>query len=1012
MSDKQYWTDLADLHHTPEFEEKAGKEFSNELPLADVLGEDNLQGGRRDFLKMMGFSLSAAAIASSCKVPVRKSIPYVLDPNNAVQDFVPGIADYFASTYIDNTGFVNVLVKTREGRPIKIDGNADSPVTMGGTNARAQASVLGLYDISRLQGPQKKGQGISWSQADKEITAKLAEVSQAGGKIVILSNSLSSPVAARAIALFKAKYPATQHVIYDPVSLDAIRIANAASAGGAVIPGYRFDKADVIVGFNCDFLGTWISPVEFTKQYRSRRVPTKDAPVMSRHYQFQTAMTITGACADIRVPVKPSEEKAALAALLVAVGGPSVSGAGGFANKDAIRKAAADLSAAKGKSLVVSGTNDVDVQLLVNAINAQLGNYGSTIGVGPSYNVKQGNSLSMSQLADDLTAGNVAALILYNANPVYNTPFGDVIKKAIPGLKLSVALNDRADETASLCEYTCPDSHYLESWNILEPKSGFYCFVQPTIQPLFDTRQAQQTLLKWSGNDMPAYDFVKTVAGEAGADWASAVRLGFYQTGSGNPLTASVGAAVAAVRGGGSATQGMEVLFIEHVITGDGDNANNPYLQEVPDPVSKVAWDNFISVPYTFAIEKGINPKNPVKEVPLARVTIGGKSLELPVVVSFGQAQNTLVIGLGYGREKAGAAGNGIGKNVYPFLRQQATNVSYSLHGATFELTGKKYPLSITQSYPTLQEESALPGKTAQYRKGIVKETNLKEFAKNPISGNEDREKIKHHLTSLYKGHEYQGHHWGMAVDLNACTGCGACVVACNVENNVPVVGKREVYRGHEMHWMRIDRYYSGDPDNPDVTFQPMMCQHCDNAPCENVCPVNATNHSSEGLNQMAYNRCIGTRYCANNCPYKVRRFNWLDYQGNDNFGKWNDPSGATYMYEDLTRMVLNPDVTVRTRGVIEKCTFCIQRIQTGKLTAKKESRTLNDGEIKTACQTSCPADAITFGDMNDKNSAVHQLFFENPRNYFIFEEQHFLPSVGYQVKVRNKEEGPANKFI
>jgi MoCo/4Fe-4S cofactor protein with predicted Tat translocation signal len=1012
MSDNKYWTDLADLHQTPEFVEKAGNEFSGEVPMGDVLGDDNAQGGRRDFLKMMGFSITAAAIASSCKIPVKKSIPYVFNPDEAAPNFVPGIAKYFASTYADSAGVVNVLVKTREGRPIKIEGNPESPLTKGGTNARAQASVLGLYDISRLQGPVKDGDSVSWAQADKEISNKLSEIAQSGGKIVILSNSLSSPVATKAIAKFKAKYPTAEQVSYDPVSLYAMRAANAISAGGPAIPAYNFEKADVIVGFNCDFLGTWLSPVEFTKQYRTNRVPTKDNPVMSRHYQFQSAMTITGATADYKVPMKPSEEKAALAALLSAVGGPSVAGVGSFADNASVAKVAKDLMASRGKSLVVSGTNDVEVQLLVNALNAQLGNYGNTIGAGRNYKVKEGSDEALAKLADDLKNNKVAALILYNANPVYNTAFGEVFKAALPKLQLAVALNDRADESASLCKYICPDSHYLESWNIIEPKTGFYGFVQPAIQTIFDTRQAVESLLIWSEGAGSAYDLAKSIATEIGANWEQAVELGFYEDATPGSVSASLATATAAVKGGVTTPKGMELLLVEPVLTGDGSLANNPFLQETPDPVYKVTWDNFVSVPYTFAMEQGIDPKNPVKEVPVARISVNGKSVELPVVVGFGQAQNTLVIGVGYGREKAGVAGSGVGQNVYPFLKSKSTTTGYSLDGATFELTGKKTPLAITQSYPSLQEEVSLPGKKAQYRSGIVKEANLKQYAEKENAGNEDREFIKHHLLSLYDPFEYQGHHWGMAVELNACTGCGACVVACSVENNVPVVGKREVYRGHEMHWMRIDRYYSGNPDNPDVTFQPMMCQHCDNAPCENVCPVNATNHSSEGLNQMAYNRCIGTRYCANNCPYKVRRFNWLDYQGNDSFGKRNDPQGAAYMFEDLTRMVLNPDVTVRTRGVIEKCSFCVQRIQDGKLTAKTENRTLRDNDIRTACQTACPADAIAFGDINDKNSAVHKAFFENARNYYIFEELHFLPSVGYQVKIRNKDEAPANKFI
>ncbi|MBK9328592.1 MAG: TAT-variant-translocated molybdopterin oxidoreductase [Sphingobacteriales bacterium] len=1025
MSNKKYWTSLEELNETPQYKEQAAKEFNFEIGANDA--EETGGTNRRDFLKAMGFSVSVAALASACKIPTNKAIPYTLDTRKAVPEVVPGVADYFASTYTDGNDFVSILVKTREGRPIKIEGNNDSPITSGGTNARTQATVLNLYDVTRLAAPTYNNSKANWKAVDAEITQKLNSIVQSGGKVALVTGSVVSTITKKAIDKFVAAYPGTTVVSYDAISSYATRKANQISIGSAIIPTVNYDKADVIVGFNADFLGTGISSVENTKKYIANRVPTKENPKMSRHHQFQSTMTITGASADYRYPVKPSEEKQALMNLLAAVGGGVSSKAlSGKDANDGIAKVAKELLAAKGKSVVISGTNDVDIQLLVNAINATLGNYGSVIDTANTYNLKSGNDEALAALANDLKSGVYKGIILLDTNPVYNTPYAEIFKNAIQKAELSVSTADRPDESAQYCKYVCPNSHYLESWDIISPKTGFYGFVQPAIRNLFDTRQAAESLMTWAGDATPIAQIAENeIAALTGGNYQTAVQAGFYGTVSaGSGAGANAAAAIAAVKQDAVSPKGMEVLFYEKVGIGDGLYANNPFLQEMPDPVAKVTWDNYVCIPYSYAKEKGIDAMPSDKNVPIAKVTINGKSLELPVVVQFGQAANTLAIALGYGRVRAGRAGDAVGKDVYPFLKAVNGATGYSIDGATIELTGKNYELGINQTYHSLMEDNNLPNRPMRYRGEIVKETTLAAYKENDHSGNEDREHIKKHFSnSLYDGYKpndyKQGHHWGMVVDLNACIGCGSCVVSCSIENNVPVVGRRQVYRSQEMHWMRIDRYYNGNPDNPDVSFQPMMCQHCNNAPCENVCPVNATNHSSEGLNQMAYNRCIGTRYCANNCPYKVRRFNWLDYQGSDSFGKFNDgkrsftdTEAQSYMFEDLTRMVLNPDVVTRTRGVIEKCSFCVQRIQEGKLNAKNEGRPLKDGDIKTACQTACPTNAITFGDQNNKESVVAKTFDTNGRNYFVLEEQHFLPAVGYQVKIRNKDEKPADFFI
>lgn len=1018
MSDLKYWQGLGDLHNTPEYQENVGREFP------DVTPEDRIEEtkeaestGRRDFLKLMGFSVSAVAVATSCKIPVKKAIPYAFDGREMIPEVVPGIADYFASTFYDGHSVESILVKVREGRPIKIERNQDSPLVGNGTTARAQASILDLYDVTRLTGSKKGKDFIDWGQADMEIIEKLTQISSEGKKIILISNSTASPITNKVIDKFKAKYTTVDHVIYDPVSYSAIRLANKTTLGSSVIPSYNFDKADVIVGFNCDFLGTWLLPISNTAQYAQHRVPTKDKPTMSRHYQFQSNVTITGSSADYKFTLKPSEEKAALIDLLNAVSGSTLSG-GGFENKEAIKKVANDLKNAQGKSLIVSGTNDLDIQLLVNAINATLNNYGQTINTSATLNIAEGDDNKLATVVNELSS-NVGAILLLNCNPVYNTPYGAKLKAAIESAPLSVALNYRIDESSQYAQYNCPISHGLESWDALEPIKGIVSFVQPSIRPIFDTRQAQDSLLTWAGESINFHDYIQQEFNLGFSGWNTNLAKGFIQTEVSGGSTANLSGTVSAINTSKVATSGIEVQLFSSISIGEGNQSNNPFLQELPDPITKVTWDNCLQISYDMAQKEGIADYSNFKKVPTADVTVNGITVTLPVIVSFGQPKETVAIALGYGRSKGGRAADGVGKDVYPFTSVKNGLTSFWASDAkiTFNKSAN-YKVSSTQVYGTLMEDNALPGKEPQYRSGIIKEANLKQYQTHENAGNEDREKILHHLTTLYPAYEYNGHHWGMSIDMNTCIGCNACVVSCNVENNVPVVGPEEVWNNRDMHWIRIDRYYSGDKNNPDVAFQPMLCQHCDNAPCENVCPVNATNHSSEGLNQMIYNRCIGTRYCANNCPFKVRRFNWLDYQAADYFGKFNDnrkgfgrEGTVDYMYEDLTRMVLNPDVTVRSRGVIEKCSFCAQKIQEGKLTAKKERRKLKDGDIHTACQTACPTNAIVFGDMNDKESEVYNLFFKNARNYHLLEEQHFLPSVGYQVKIRNIDEKTAKDF-
>ncbi|QQS31051.1 MAG: TAT-variant-translocated molybdopterin oxidoreductase [Sphingobacteriales bacterium] len=1049
MQHKKYWKGFEELNEDSKFLQEKRNEFPEDLPILNELGNvvNENTATRRDFLKVLGFSVTAAAIAASCEIPVRRAIPYAIKP----EELVPGIANFYASSFLSGNDYCSILVKTREGRPIKIEGNPLSEITQGATNARAQAAVVSLYDGSRSLSPKKDGEVADWKTIDGEIKQKLASAS---GSIAIISDSIASPTTLKAIDDFKVRFPNTKHVVFDAISYNSITTANEQMFGKSVIPSYDFSKADVIVGIGADFLGTWVSPVEFTKQYiKNRKIADKDEPKMSKHWQFEATMTITGGKADNRITVSPDEEGTVAVALLKALGGTGATVTLDPKLQETVSKVAADLSANKGKSLVVCGSKNANVQMVVNAINNLLGNYGNTIDLNRPYKLYQGNDKAMVDLVEEMNAGRVgAAILLSGANPAYNYRESEKFISGLKKVALTVSMSDRIDETAEHVTYLCPDNHFLESWGDAEVKEGCYSLTQPTIAPLFDTRPAQESLLRWSGNEAQYYDYLrsnwqqnifpkqsllnsfdsfwdkslhdgifevnnpsKTAVGVIGGMYANrAIESGKQETktetGTVNavsiPASGDINAAVQAISQT-AGNSGLKLVVYESVLMGDGRYANNPFLQETPDPISKVCWDNFVAVSKKMADEKGW------KEHDMVEVKAGNYAVQLPIVFQPGQKADTISISLGYGRTRAGVPQCNVGKNAFPFVGFDGKHFTYTVSsGVSIEKVGGRYELPRTQTHHTIDDTGV--GKN---KRPLIRETNLLTYQKDKWAGNHISKKLKEnqdeYFFTLYgKDNEYGPHtelytrglHWGLSIDLNTCVGCNACVTACNIENNIPIVGAQEVVRAHEMHWMRIDRYYSGDMENPDVTFMPMMCQHCDNAPCENVCPVAATNHSSEGINQMAYNRCIGTRYCANNCPYKVRRFNWYDYQGADSFYKNTIFDNDEHiMLEDLTRMVLNPDVTVRSRGVIEKCSFCVQRIQEGKLEAKKANRKLQDGEIKTACQQVCPADAIVFGDVNDPTTEV-SILTANERSYRLLEELHVLPGVAYLTQIRNRE--------
>jgi len=978
---KTYWRSLEELQDPKALRIQEAREEAKQKSLLYKTEGGNGGNSRRDFLKTLGFSLAAASIAASCKRPVQKAIPYLVKP----EDITPGKANYYASSYYDAGDYCSVVVKVRDGRPIKIEGNELSPISQSGTSARVQASILNLYDGARYKGPENLSKSITWSDADLEVPKALKEISDAGGRTVLLTQTVISPSAKKVIQQFLDGYPGTEWIQYDAISASGMLTANMKSFGQHAIPDYRFDKAKVVVSFAADFLGTWLSPVEYTKQYTSARRLDDGQRDMLRHYQIESRMSLTGSNADVRFPVKPSEEAGMVLALYNAIaaktGAEKLSGAQGTVDVSAL---ADDLLSAKGKSIVVSGSNDENVQIVVNAINQQLGNYGETLLWNTALLTKQGLDNEMAALNADILAGKVDGLLVWGVNPVYDQANGQELEAAIRNLKLSVSFAERKDETTLACQYILPEPNYLEVWNDFEPKVGLYSLAQPTISRLFDSRDVQESLLAWAGAPAAYGDFIKSnwesdfyskqsEYTDFNLFWNYTLQKGVFSLTDDETIAYNGEGLAASAAKLPASKSGVEVVLYESIALGNGKYANNPWLQELPDPVAKISWDNYASVPVAYAEENGLENESVI--------TVNG--LELPVFVQPGQAKETIAVALGYGRAYAGRVGDGVGKNLFSFVSEENGSRRYSIDNASVEVVaGATFPLALSQTHHSMEGRA------------IVRETSLEEYLRNPSAGNEMHEKIEEESVSLYKDLEFPAHHWGMAVDLNSCTGCGNCAIACQAENNVQVIGKEQVRNRRIMHWIRIDRYYSGDPANPEVLNQPVMCQHCDNAPCENVCPVAATNHSNEGLNQMAYNRCVGTKYCINNCPYRTRRFNWFRYVENDKFD-YNANN-------DLGRMVLNPDVTVRSRGVVEKCSMCVQRIQEKKLDAKLAGRMLEDGEIKTACQQSCPGNAIVFGDLNNPESKISKLF-KDKRNYHLLEELHTLPSVGYLTKVRNK---------
>ena len=1019
---KTYWRSLAEIEDTPEFREALEREFpkgASELPEGVT---------RRDMMMLLGASLSLAGLAG-CRRPVEEIVPYVTAP----EEIVPGIPRHFATTMPFGRSAYGLIVESHEGRPTKIEGNPAHPSTLGASSSRIQASVLGLYDPDRSQSITLKGEKKSWN----DFVAAWGQLSGAhaadgGASLAVLSESFASPTLARLASELRARYPKVQWATYEAVS-DENRLAGLRQATGRDLDVVlRFDRASVILCLDADPLLTDPEMIRHARGFAAGRQAgasggapsTGSGQAMNRLYAVEGVFSLTGAMADHRLRLESRQIAPFLAALAARLG---VAGAGspgaGVAGVDPrwIEALAKDLDANHGKSLVVAGARQpAAVHAAVCALNAHLHNTGRTLSYYETKDAALPSVSSLGTLVSAMKGGAVQTLVILGGNPVFDAPADLDFAGAMAKVPHSIALGHSVDETSSRAEWHIPRAHYLESWGDARAVGGTVSVVQPLILPLFGGRSAVDVLgLMVGGKDRPAYDIVretwKPILSETEFDkkWNRVLHDGLL---AGSELPEVVVEARAdafaelgrlGAAGASASAQDLEIVFLPSASLHDGRFANDGWLQELPDPLTKLTWDNPALVSPKMAERLGLASQDVV------RIDYAGRSLELPVSILPGMADSVVALTLGYGRSRAGRIGTGVGFDTFT-VRASATPGFAG--GATVSKRGGKHPLSATQDHGSMEgrpivRESTLaelreraereshasgagPGAPASERaggSGGAKPPGNKEDPHQPPKGTSTRlgvfQEEPHHF-SLWKEHSYdQGHQWGMTIDLNSCIGCNACMTACQSENNVPVVGKVQVAKGREMHWIRVDRYFSGDPSgSPEILFQPVPCMHCEDAPCEQVCPVAATVHDEQGLNVMVYNRCIGTRYCSNNCPYKVRRFNFFNY---------------TKDTPDILKLAMNPDVTVRARGVMEKCTYCTQRVNRAKIDAKLAGRALKDGDVKTACQQACPASAIEFGDLRDKSSRVVKAKADS-RNYSLLEELNTKPRTTYLAKVRN----------
>jgi molybdopterin-containing oxidoreductase family iron-sulfur binding subunit len=924
---------------------------------------------RRGFLRAAGYGVAAATLASCSRAPVRA----IVSSLSGAEGLPAGRAYFIATTCGGCPAACGVLAECVDGRPVKLEGLPGHPVSAGGLCAVGQAQVLSLYDSHRLASPLVAGARASWDVADAAVQAKLAA---AKGRVRLLTGTVHSPSTRAWIAEFESRFGA-KHVAYDALSCSAIADAHRETHGVRALPRFRFDKARVIASFGADFLGAWISPVEFTAQWRAGRPLGSASSNCSKHWQIEARTSMTGLRADRRVRLAPWETADALAELHAVLGGAG-------AKRPWIRELAVELLAARGASLVVCDDGDVAAQRLVNAVNERLGNYGATLDVETASRVALGDDAAARALVDEMRAGAVDVVVVAGCNPAYDLPAGVRFAEAAAKVGTVVVVASHDDETTALAHVVLPEPHALESWNDAAPADGLASFTQPTIRPLRGGRTLRNCLARWCGDARDDRALLRAHwSALSDAAFENALREGYVGAAAdAGPRPEFRADAVGAPSPRGAPEAGaLALVLYPKVALRDGSQAHNAWLQELPDPVTKCVWDNYACLSPEAARSMGVATGDVVRIA-----AAGAPMIELPALVQPGQHDGVVAVALGYGRKgtdrfsKVGpqwlegrptvAAGDVVGRNAAPLAGARSVRV---------ERTGARRELACTQDHHSLHVPEHLAPKHGKVRDAV----RTFAFAELSTPRHEERHE---HVDIWPADHPTPEHKWAMAVDLGACTGCSGCVVACQAENNVPVVGRDEVLRHREMQWIRIDRYYDGEGDELSASQQPMMCQHCANAPCETVCPVLATVHSTEGLNQQVYNRCVGTRYCANNCPYKARRFNWFEYPREDK----------------LQNLALNPDVTVRTRGVMEKCSMCVQRIQDAKTASRRKGAPLADGAVRTACQQSCPAGAIVFGDLNDKESEVSKLVGTG-RAYVVLGELNVKPAVTYLADVRNR---------
>lgn len=1004
--DEHYWRSLEQWSNDPEFIRLSQTEFMSS-PLKE--GDKEEGWARRDFLKLMGSSIALAS-AGCVRRPVEKIVPYVKQP----EEVTLGVANRYSSVFVDGTEALGIVVATREGRPVKVEGNPRHPINAHGLSGRGHAHILSLYDPERFKGPKRNLQNkertnrdtvaTTWEDADKAVVEQLKK-----GGVAILSSSLAGPSTKKVFGEFASAFGA-EHYVWDSVGLEATREGQKASYGDDVVPNYRLDRAQLIISIDTDFLGTWLMPTAFSKQFADGR---RNPKTMNQLVTFESNYSLTGANSDIRVPIRPSQQVDVVLGLahdlIVKRGKSKYAGDGavtGLLKNYAGMHAKLGMTEARwniiidslakntGEAVVLAGglatqtARQKELQVAVNLLNSALDADGAIVDHSAPVMTGEGSAQQLVRLVEAMEKGSVKTLIIQGANPVYGSWIGDRFKAAAKSCGMIISFADRNDETARLADYVLPDHHSMEGWGDVEFVKGVVSIQQPTIRPLYDTRSAQLSLMTWAvaagkgGAGLKAASFYEYVRANWGSDIAK--RAG------GKSLDAAWDEALengavsgfdSAKKAGGRAfktdtlktitgpktVEGKELVLYASVALNDGTLSNVAWLQEMPDPITKIVWDNYASISF------GTAEKEKIREGDMLEVKVGEVTLKLPAHIQPGLHDDVVAIAIGYGRTAAGKVGNNIGVNAYPLMQYQSAGLVAAGLPVTFKKLGYVYELANVQGHHVMEGRQ------------LVVEATQKEFNKKA-----DANIHRHHAFSMWPGHQYNGHKWAMAIDLNLCNGCSSCMIACQSENNVPVVGKRYVLQGREMHWLRIDRYFVGEPANAETVFQPLPCQQCENAPCETVCPVIATAHSDEGLNDMVYNRCVGTRYCANNCPYKVRRFNWFNYAKET---------------EKPLNLAYNPDVTVRTRGVMEKCTFCVHRIKAGKAKARIEKRELKDGDVKVACQDSCASGAIIFGDMNDAESKIAKLWKSEPRQYTLLEEFNAAPRVRYMSKIRNNGE-------